>query len=106
MLFTRLAEADEALARGLVVMADDPDPIYDTFVQYGSEPRSPEWPDPYEPHVVLRWADELDESMRDLWRPLRGSAAASRLHELLDRLDEQVELRRRARTRWVTLETI
>lgn len=103
VLFERMAEADECLARGWSSYAADPDPVFDTFLQYGARAPTPPLPDPQSPCSILRWASALDDGVRALWRPLRASAGARRLHELLDDLDDQIESRRRARHRWVTL---
>lgn len=101
-LFSLMAEADEALAEGLEFIAYSDDVVLDTFVQYGATATIPPFPDRRDPMAVLRWAAEVDDQLRGLWRPLRGSAGAERLLEICDALDTLFEKRLRARNRWVT----
>lgn len=102
-LFALMAEADECLAEGLERVAYEDDVVLDTFVQYGVRAEVPDFPDRRDPMAVLRWACEVDEELRGLWRPLSGSAGAARLLELVDHLDELFTKRQQARHRWVTV---
>jgi len=98
-----LAGSEEALALGLSRLADGDDSALDTWVQFSADLSLVDEPDLDCPHAILTAASKADDSLRNLWRPLRSAAGSERLRDLLDGIDDQLIARGRARSRWLAL---